>query len=929
MSPTNGKTPTFDIELDGKTVRARPGESLLEVARRAGVYVPTLCWQPNLSAVGSCRVCLVGVKGARGPVAACTTPAQPGLVVRTDDPVARRVARTVVELVLSEVRPPERAAAAGDANCNPDYNADELDAVARHFGLHGSRFDGPRRAARRDERHPYLALDLERCILCGRCVRACDEVQGTFALTYAGRGWNEVIAAGPGVGFEASACVSCGACAASCPTGAIEDRGLGKGAPVDRVVRTTCAYCGVGCGFDAVVRDGAVVAMHPAPDGPSNLGHACLKGRFAFRYAFSEARLRAPLLRRADGTLGEASWEQALSFVAERLIEIRARYGPGAIGFVSSSRCTNEENYLVMKIARAVVGTNHVDNCSRVCHSPTSLGFIRSFGRSGSTGSFSDIDEAAVLFVTGANPTEGHPVLGARIKQAVLRGARLVVADPRRIELVRLADVFLQLRPGTNVALYNALAHVLVRDGLVDRAFLTARVDGFESLAAHLESWTPQRAAAITGVPAADIERAAHLYGGHRPALIAYGLGVTEQAQGVDGVRCLANLALLTGNVGRRGGGVHPLRGQNNVQGSSDVGALPTYLTMYRPLADPATRAPFEARWGVKLPEEPGMTLPKMLEAARDGRLRALYVQGYDIAQSEPEVDKVEQALRALELLVVHDLFECRTAQFAHVVLPGASFLEKTGTFTNAERRIQLVRRVVEPPGAVREEIDVLLELAARLGRPLPHRDAADIMDEIAALTPELRGVSHARLGTQGLQWPVFDAEHPGTPILYEERFDTPSGRAALHCAQWTPSRQQTSERYPFLLVTGRQLAHYNAGTQTRRTPNLALQGTDMLELHPDDGARLGIADGARCEVESEQGRVQVWARWSRRVAPGQLFLAFHFPELRTNVLTGPGRDPLTGCPEFKVTAVAIRPLPGPHPAPPHIARGFIQDAAD
>lgn len=908
------------LTIDGREVKASDRATILDVARREGIFIPTLCYDPRLQPYGACRVCMVGVKGARGPVAACTMPVREGMVVDTKDETAQRVAKGVVELVLSDY--PEAALAReGDRN--------ELRDVAAHFGLGESRYRGERHAYDKDDRHPYIKMDLNECIVCGRCVRACDEVQGTFALAYAGRGWGTKIVAGIESSFTDSACVSCGACVSTCPTGALDEAAFQAKETIDQTVTTTCAYCGVGCSLEVHVRDDAVVAIDPALSGPSNLGHTCVKGRFAHQYARAADRLRSPMMRRTDGSWREASWDEALGFVADKLRAIEAAHGPDAIAFISSSRCTNEENYILQKLARAAVGTNNIDNCSRVCHSPTSFGLIQSLGESGGTNSFSDIDVTACLFLTGANPTEGHPVVGARMKEARLRGAKLIVADPRRIELATMADVFLQLRPGTNVALYNGLAHVVVRDGLYDRAFVDERSEGFAAYSDFLGKYHPKHVEEITGVPAKRIEEAARLYASSAPASIFYGLGVTEQAQGVAGVRCLANLAILTGNLGRAGGGSNPLRGQNNVQGSSDVGALPTSLTMYRPMKDEATRRQFEAKWGVAIPPERGLMIPEMFDRAIAGQLKAMYVFGEDIAQTDPNVHHVEEALRALDLLVVHDIFENVTARFAHVMLPGSSFLEKTGTFTNAERRIQMVREAVPPPGEARRDLDILFDLSKRLGYAMPHRDAADVMDEIAELTPAWAGVSHERLGTQGLQWPVWSKDHPGTPVLYTEKFSTPNGRARLFAVDWEPPGESASDRFPFILVTGRQLAHYNSGTQTRRTGNVELQPMDLVEINPEDAARLSIGDGDFVEIESARGKVQTWACVTTRVAPGNVFLSFHFPEVKTNLLTSGNADPNTSCPEYKVSAVDVRKVPGVHPPPPAVAKGFRQDAFD
>ena len=909
------------LTIDGRAVTASDRATILDVARREKIHVPTLCYDPHLASFGACRVCLVGVAGARGPVAACTTPVRDGMVIDTHDPAAQRVAKGVVELVLSDY--PEAALArTGTRN--------ELREVAAHFGLTESRYQGERHAYAKDDRHPYIKVDMNECIVCGRCVRACDEQQGTFALAYAGRGFGTRIVAGIDSSFADSACVSCGACVQTCPTGALDEAAFRAIETIDRTVTTTCAYCGVGCSLEVHVRDDQVVAIDPASDGPANLGHTCVKGRFAHQYARAPDRVTTPLLRSGDGSWREASWDEAMGVVATRLAHIRDTHGPDAIAAISSSRCTNEENYVLQKLFRAAIGTNNIDNCSRVCHSPTSYGLIKSLGESGGTNSFADIDATRCLLVSGANPTEGHPVVGARMKEAVLRGARLIVIDPRRIELAAMADVFLQLRPGTNVAVYNGLAHVILRDGLANEAFLASRVDRADEYRAFIQGYDPKRVQELSGVPARELERAAHLYAESAPAAIFYGLGVTEQAQGVSGVRTLTNLAIMTGNLGIRGAGSNPLRGQNNVQGSSDVGALPAYLTMYRSTEDDVARTLFEKKWGGRPIQKPrGLMIPEMFSQAVAKELKAMYVFGEDIAQTDPNVHHVETALRSLELLVVHDLFENVTSRFAHVLLPGSSFLEKTGTFTNAERRVQMVRQAVPTPGGARRDLDILFDLSARLGYVMPHKDAAEVMDEIAELTPDWAGISHERLGRQGLQWPVPDKQHPGTPILYEKEFATKSKRAALFAVDWEPPGESASERFPFILMTGRQLAHYNSGTQTRRTGNLELHGEDWVELNPDDAARLGVHMGDEVEIESLRGAVRTHACVTTRVAPGNVFLSFHFPEVKTNLLTSASADPVTMCPEYKVSAVAVHRTAAARAEAPPIARGFRQDAFD
>jgi formate dehydrogenase major subunit len=677
----------------------------------------------------------------------------------------------------------------------------------------------------------------------------------------------------------------------------------------DATVTTTCGYCGVGCRLEAHTRDGRVASIAPALDGPANLGHTCLKGRFAHQFSRNRERLDTPLLRdERGGALRPASWQEAIDRIVSELMRIRAAHGPDAIAGLASSRATNEDCYAMQRLMRAAIGTNNIDNCSRVCHSPTSYALRRSLGLSGATGSFADFDRAGATILIGANPTEGHPVVGARIKQATLRGMQLVTIDPRRIELADYGVLHLAPRPGTNAAVLLGIAHVIERDGLVDRDFVAARTESWDAFAELLTAYAPAAVAAISGVPARDLETAAHVYAEADEACISWGLGVTEHKYGSEVVQLICDVALMTGKVGRPGSALLPLRGQNNVQGSSDMGALPDTYTAYRSVADEDVARSFEAAWGVPLSRAKGYTIPQMFDAAVAGRLRAMYIFGEDVAQTDPNTAHVVRALEALELLVVQEIFENETTRYADVVLPASSFLEKSGTFTNAERRVQLVAPAIDPPGEARTDFEIIKAVSRALGHELPWETPADAMDEVAALTPDWAGISHARLGRRGLQWPVAP-DGTDAPILYERAFARPGGRAHFAALPYKAPGDAADDEFPLILVTGRRLQHYNAGTMTRRTGNVELVGADVLEIHPDDAARLWISDGDVISVRSRVGRIELPAHVTDRIEPGHVFTTFHFPETRTNLLVGASADVNTSCPEYKVVAVDVRPI--------------------
>jgi formate dehydrogenase major subunit len=889
---------TMNITINGQRVAAEPGETIYQAAKKAGIAIPSLCASDHLNPFGSCRLCLCEIEGQSGTAATCTMPAREGLVVQTETKRLQRLRRNIVELYLSE------QPAAGPV-------PEALQRLAVSSDVRSVRYREPaRRLTYRDDSNPFFTFDNAACVSCACCVRACDEIQGTFALTMIGRGFlarpvaGALPLSGNHGGFADSNCVSCGACVKECPTGALTERTvLEQGAPTG-TVRTTCAYCGVGCAFDAGVRDGRVVVMTPADDGPSNQGHACMKGRFGWTYNDAPDRLRVPLVRRGNGW--EAiSWDSALDRVAQEFTRIKDAHGPDALATISSSRGTNEENYLFGKFMRCVIGTNHIDNCARVCHSATVTGMMETLGASAATNSIEDLDLAQLIMVVGANPTESHPVVGARIKQAHRRGVPVIVIDPRRTELARLSDLHLQLRPGSNVALLNAMGHVLAKEGLLDQAFIATRTEGVDDWLKTVADCTPEAAEAITGVPAHLIYQAARRYGSSRASLCVHGLGVTEHRWGSHGVIALCNLALATGNVGKPGAGINPLRGQNNVQGASDMGCLPTYFAGYQSLDDPKLGLLHQTITGRPLPTKRGMKTPDMWDAAIAGRLKGLWIIGYDVAQTDPNLKKVHEALKQVEFLVVQDLFLSETTKFAHLVLPGASFLEKDGTFTNLERRIQRIRKAVEPPHGILQDWRVVCEVSSRMGYPMPYRHPSEIMDEIAILTPLCAGVSYDRLDQPaGLQWPVPTATHEGTSLMHQETF--PKGKAHFVAVDYLPPGEASTAEYPFVLTTGRILQHYNCGAQTRRTDILELVDNDVLEMHPADMEGLHLRDGEIVRLVSARGDALLPIVGSERVLPGHLFTSFHFPASTVNALLSSSADENSKCPEYKVSAVRV-----------------------
>jgi formate dehydrogenase major subunit len=896
------------LTIDGSQVTVPAGTSIMRAAAAAGGAIPKLCATETLKAFGSCRVCLVEVEGQKGYPASCTTLVAPGMKVKTESDRLRQLRKGVVELYVSD-HPLNCKGCPADTHCELQSVAADLGVTTSPYGFDGANHQ----QAPCDTSNPYFEFDPKLCIACSRCVRACDEVQGTFAITIEGRGFESRVVASQDQSFLESECVSCGACVESCPTAALSEKPLAILGRPDKAVTTTCAYCGVGCSFEAEVKGEQVVRMVPSRDGKANRGHACVKGRFAYGYATHEDRITTPMIRRKiTDPWQKVSWDEAFKYAASEFRRIQATYGRQSVGGITSSRCTNEEAFLVQKLVRAALGTNNVDTCARVCHSPTGYGLKHTLGESAGTQTFDSVQKSDVIFVIGANPTDGHPVFGSRMKRRLREGARLIVADPRAIDLVRSphvqADYHLQLKPGTNVALINSIAHVVVTEGLVNETFVAERCEP-----GPFQKWrdfvsqpknSPEAMAEVTGVPAALVRGAARLYATGGNGAIYYGLGVTEHSQGSTMVLGIANLAMATGNLGREGVGVNPLRGQNNVQGSCDMGSFPHELAGYRHISDTATRELFGQTWGVSLEPEPGLRIPNMFEAALDGSFRALYVQGEDLVQSDPDTQHVVAALSAMECVIVQDLFLNETSRFAHVFLPGSSFLEKDGTFTNAERRISRVRKVIEPLAGL-ADWEVTMHLAQALGYPMHYAHPGEVLDEIARLTPTFRGVSFAKLERLGsIQWPCHDEAPEGTPTMHVGSFVRGKGR--FYVTEYVPTSERSTSRYPLLLTTGRVLTQYNVGAQTRRTANLAWHHEDRLEIHPDDAEQRGIRDGEWVGITSRVGETVMHAEVTRRVPRGVVYTTFHFPESGANVVTTENSDWATNCPEYKVTAVQV-----------------------
>jgi len=903
---------TIKLTINGREIIAKKGATVLEAALNAGIYIPTLCYDPDLKPYGGCRLCVVEIKGMRGLVSSCTTPATDGMVVHTDTPRVNQSRRITMELISANHHG-DCLACAKNQDC-------ELLKIGRYLGIEQDRVERLRKSTQMlpvDDSHPAFIHDPNKCILCAKCVRACHEIAVVGAIDIAFRGNSAKIATFADKPIAESICKSCGECVMRCPTGALVAKWE---KPPAEEVKTICPYCGVGCSIYLGVRDNKIVSVRGDPEGPANKGSLCVKGRWGYDFISHPERLTTPLIRilgvprgaghngRVQEIFREASWDEALELVANKLLELKQNYGADSIAALSSAKCTNEDNYVMQKFVRAVIGTNNIDHCARLCHASTVVGGIAAFGQGAMSNAYSDFEKTKLFFVIGSNTTECHPIIGSLIKRRVkFDGAKLIVADPRATELSEYATVKLPHRPGTDVALLNGLMHVIIRDGLEDKEFIRERTEGFEELRQLVERYTPESVETITGVPKADIEAAARLFGEAKSACILYGMGITQHTTGTDNVKSVANLLLLTGNIGREGTGFSPLRGQNNVQGACDMGALPNVYTGYQRVNDPAVRMKFETTWGCKLSDRPGMTVTEIADAVLKGDIKGLYVMGENPMLSEPNLEHFKQALEKVELLVVQDIFLSDTAWLADVVFPAAAFAEKDGTFTNTERRVQRIRQALTPPGEAKADWEIISALAKKMGKPFDYQSADQIMGEIASLTPIYGGIHFDRLDNGGLQWPCPDASHPGTSFLYQDGFAR--GRGKFHAVDYIPPAESTSKKYPLVLTTGRVLEHWHTGTMSRRSNVLnELYPNGVVEMNPVNAARLGFVEGDLLVVTSRRGRVEAPVRITEKSPPGVVFMPFHWREAAANILTNDALDPLAKIPEYKVSAVnAVR----------------------
>jgi len=880
-----------NLTINNKRVRAREGATILEAARSAGIYIPTLCADDDLKPHGGCRLCIVEVENMRGLPTACTTVVSEGMVVRTETEAINKTRRTILDLLISD-HPMDCLTCSKNQRC-------DLQKVAAYMGITERKLPRLEKRFAVDKSNPFFNFDRNYCILCGKCVRTCDEVTGVNAIDIAERGYQSYISTFANKPFFESTCRSCGECVVRCPVAALVPKETVV--PTEEVL-TICPYCGVGCGMYIGTRQGKIVSVRGEKGNPASEGRLCVKGRYGIgEFVQHPERLTKPLIRK-NRKLTEASWDEAIKLVARKF----KTYKPGETAVISSAKCTNEDNYVIQKFARAVLGTNNVDHCARLCHAPSITGLVRSFGSGAMTNSITDIRKSRCIFSIGSNTTDSHPVIGFNVKQAAKNGARLIVANPRRIPLVRFADIWLRHRPGTDVALLSGMIKVILDDGLENKEFCQERCDNYQELKRSLENINLGEVAKITGVLVKDIKKAARMYAENSPATILYAMGITQHTHGTDNVIAIANLAMLCGNIGKPGGGVNPLRGQNNVQGACDMGALPNVYPGYQKVTDSKVKDKFEKAWKRSLDDKVGLTITEMIKAADTGNLKALYLVGENPALSEPDACHAMEALKKLDFLVVQDIFLTEVAEIADVVLPATTFAEKDGSFTNTERRIQRVRKVIEPVGKSLPDWQITCRLAREMGADgFNYNNPSQIMEEITSVTPQYGGITYKRLEKGGLQWPCPDKKHPGTPILHTIRFTC--GRGQFIPLKYKPPAELPDDQYPLMLTTGRSLFHFHTGTMSRKVKGLnRFMGEELVEINPADAERLGISDNERVKVSSRRGVVTAKASITEESPEGVVFMTFHFSESPTNYLTNPALDPVAKIPELKVCAVKV-----------------------
>lgn len=899
------------LKIDGKDILVEPNTTIFEAARKLNINIPHLCYHERLPISGACRLCLVEVKGAKTLVASCAMPVQDGMEVWTNTDRVIQARRLVLDLLLSD-HPEDCRTCEKCGDC-------KLQDYAYEYGVREIKFAGEKRKFPLEDGNPFIIRDYNKCILCGRCVRMCDDIMGISAIDFSHRGFKTKVSCAFNVDLTESPCVLCGNCVNVCPVGALQEKTTSLYRTWElKKVTTICPYCGCGCVLELHVKDNRIIKVTSPLDSPTNSGNLCIKGKFGYEFVHSPERLKRPLVREASSlksqtsgknSFKEASWEDALNIVANKLQDIKERYGPDAIGGFASAKCTNEENYLFQKFIRAVIGTNNVDHCARLCHAPTVAGLARALGSGAMTNTISDITEAEVILVIGSNTTEAHPIIGLKIKEAIRkRGAKLIVIDPREIPLVEFASLHLRQKPGTDVAVINGMINHIIKEGLEDKEFINLRCEGFEELKDAVDEWTPEKAEEISDVPAEQIRRAAEIYAQAKNASIIWSMGITQHTTGTDNVLSLTNLALLCGNFGRAGCGVNPLRGQNNVQGACDMGALPNVFPGYQAVDCENIREKFEKKWGRKLSPKVGLTLTEMIPAIEEGRIKALYIMGENPMVSDPDINHVRSALQKLDFLVVQDIFLSETAQFADVVLPAVSFAEKEGTFTNTERRVQRLNKAITPPGEAKPDWEIICALSKRLGYEMDYQSPKDIMDEIAEVTPIYGGIVYDRLGNEGLHWPCPDKEHPGTKILHKDRFTR--GKGLFHPIKYLPPKEEVDHHYPFILTTGRLLPQFHTGTMTRRVEGIErIAGECLIEINKEDAKRLNLSDEEKVKVISRRGEISAKIKVRVGIKPGVIFIPFHFAEAAANALTNPALDPVSKIPEYKVCAVRIEKI--------------------